>query len=383
MSNDVKTRILFNCTTNIVGGGLKNSSIFIKNALNCKEFDWVFAISRPVKDLLEKWNISTENMHLFETSPARSSQGRRRLLNLSEEFNVDCIYTMAGPAYIRFKRKHIMGISNPYYTHADFQGFRVGRNFIQIVKLLLLFLYVAFYIRRADFFIFQTNQSMQGFCRRFLIRKDKTAVIPNAIGNEFKEHFKAVNRSFIDTSKTINIFCPAAAYPHKVIHLIPKIASDLINVEGSNYKFKFIITIDKESKYYKQILRNVRKLKIEESIENIGKYSYSDSIKLHEMADVIFVPSIVETFSASYLEAFAAKKTLIVADKNFAHDICKNGAVYVNPFNSNQTAQRISNLISNESLQADLVSEGNKILNQYRDQENRYKTIIKYLKKIK
>src|SRR5690554_3487277 len=113
-------KILFNCSTNIVGGGVKNSAIFIKNALEDSSVSWYFAISKPVFSELEDELVSCEKFSVFERSPARCSESRRKILSLEKDLSPDVVYTMAGPAYVSFKSYHVMGISNPYLSHVSF-----------------------------------------------------------------------------------------------------------------------------------------------------------------------------------------------------------------------------------------------------------------------
>jgi glycosyltransferase involved in cell wall biosynthesis len=374
------TKILFNCTINTVGGGVKNSAIFIKYALTHDELDWVFAVSKPVMEILEKWNISLSSIYLFSSSPARNTSARKKLFNLAEDHNVDLVFTLAGPTYVSFRRLHILGISNPYVTHVDFQGLSVGNNFFQFIKAFLLLVYQAYYSRKADFWLFQTNESRNGFIKRYLIDKKKTNIIPNAIGNEFLDYYASQKPIICDLKKTINIFCPASGYPHKCLHMIPEIAKELSSISHGKYKFKFILTIQNDSRVWSKINVESKKLKIEHNITNIGPYNYANVLSIIDNASMIFVPSILETFSASYLEAFASKRPLITSKKCFAKDICKDAAIYVDPLNAYHSAVAIDQLIMNTELQKTLIGRGGKIINEYGNQEDRVNSIIKYLK---
>jgi glycosyltransferase involved in cell wall biosynthesis len=370
-------KILFNCTTNNVGGGVKNSAIFIKYAIEDKNNIYSFAISIEVKDILNKWNIETSNMYLFEKSPARNKEERKRLYNLSLDLNVDLVFTMAGPAYVRFSQTHLIGISNPYITHTDFQGLSIGKNNLELIKAFLLVCYQAFYARKADYWLFQTNESRNGFIKRYKIKFNKTNVISNAIGNEFANHYLTKQVSTIDLEKTINIFCPAADYLHKGLHLIPNIAKELKIISKNDYKFKFILTISENSTLWNKINEESKSNFVDETIINIGPYNYTTVLNLFDNANIVFVPSILETFSASYLESFASKNPLIVADKGFARDICKEGALYVNPTDSVETANTIDNLIRDDNMQTRLINTGSKIIDNYGNQESRVNNIIK------
>ena len=54
---------------------------------------------------------------------------RAKEVKLSEkEFNPDIVYTMGGPSYFLFKSYHVMGISDPYITHAKILNFYENRR---------------------------------------------------------------------------------------------------------------------------------------------------------------------------------------------------------------------------------------------------------------
>jgi glycosyltransferase involved in cell wall biosynthesis len=380
--NNTKKNILFNCSTNIVGGGMKNSAFFIKNAILDDSFNWTFAISMQVKLLLEKWAIKTDEMFVFEESPARSLIQRNRLLEIVKENQINLVYTMAGPAYVKFNVTHVMGMSNPYFTHADFQGFKIGRNWKQLFKIVSVTIYGLFHVKKANFFIFQTNQAKNGFSKRFKIKENRLKVISNAVGNDFGESFRNEKSRAINSKEEILFFCPAAPYSHKAIHLLPKIAKKLFEKVNNQFRFVFIITIDKNSIYYSKVQKEIKKNNVENLFENIGKFGYEQSVELHKKSDVILVPSILETFSSSYLEAMIANKPLIVSNKAFAKDICKDAALYINPLNFVDSAEKISDLIVNVELQKMLVSNGKEVLKDYGNQDSRFEKIMNYLQTI-
>jgi len=372
-------KLLFNCTTNNVGGGVKNSAMFIKYALQDKINTYFFAISPQVKDILDKWNIQINNSYLFEKSPAKNQNIRKQLIKLANELDIDLVFTMAGPAYVKFKQIHVLGISNPYITHTDFQGLTIGKNIKYIFITSLLLLYQAFYSRKADFWIFQTKESRNGYIKRYFVSKNNTFVVSNSIGTEFLDYYKDKPIVLPNKNTTINIFCPAAGYLHKGLHLIPLIAKELNFIAKETYNFKFILTIDKKSDLWLNIYEKSKKYLIEDKIENIGPYNYTTVMHYFDSANIVFVPSILETFTASYLEAFASKRLLFVADKKFAKDICQDAAVYIDPFDAIATAEKINFVINNPNSQKEKIEKGVEILKLYGTQKERFEKIISYL----
>jgi len=374
--------ILFNCTTNVIGGGVKNSAIFIKYALADKEMNWLFAVSPAVQDVLSRWGINDARIHIFSNSPARNKKTRHALVDFSKKNNVNLVYTMAGPAYVNFPVLHVMGISNPYITHGDLQSIIINRDLRYIAKMLITTAYQSYYARMADHWLFQTETARDSFVGRFKIPKKRTNVIPNAIGNEFIKYFSDQPYKTVDFSKQVNIFCPAADYWHKGISLIPKIAFYLKQEAQKKYNFRFILTLKKHSELWEKVSKLALKFDVGSNLINIGPYNYAKAVSLYEQSDIVFVPSILETFSASYLEAFASKRPLIAADKEFARQICKNAALYINPFDGVSSAKAIHELISDQEMQLKLEKEGEKIINTYGLQSQRVSLIFNYLKEI-
>src|SRR5690606_9654282 len=179
---------------------------------------------------------------------------------------------------------------------------------------------------------------------------------------------------------TIKIFCPGANYIHKGFQFIPEIIAEMI--KHTSQKFEFILTLPQDSDLWNQIKNELEAKNITAYCINSGPYIYTELVTLLESSDIIFVPSLLETFSASYLEAMCAEKKLIVANKLFAKDICQDYAIYTNPMNSKETAYKIIKLFDNLSLSEAEISLGDQILNQYGDQKSRYHNLTNLLKNL-
>jgi len=367
-------QVLFNCSTNIVGGAIQNAYNFIQNAINDSEIDWLFLVSPQIYSQCQKSQIFDNRIIVIKKSPSKNIQARQEIIKHEQMFNPDIVYTMAGPAYVRFKNYHVMGISNAYITHARIYTFFVGRNLINAIHSILAVLYQIIYARKADFYFFQTKSSRDTFCKRFFLNKNRTAIVPNAIGNIF------VSNKFENKSKKdfINIFCPAAPYPHKCLHMIPKIAYKLNN-KLVDIKYMFTLTLPNESSIWKKIKNKALKLKVSHLIKNIGPFDYGNAPRLHHEADVIFIPSILETFSTSFLEAIAAKKPLLVSNLPFVNEICGKYAVYFKPCSTKNASIKLKDIILNYEDYKNNINKNANILDTYGDQKKKYNMIKKLL----
>lgn len=376
-SNSKRPTILFNCSTNNIGGGMKNSALFILESLrNESSIQWIYAISTGVEAILGSKNIEMDDRFMvFKASPARNKQAKKQLISLTLESKADLVYTMAGPAYLNFPVYHIQGLSNAFITHANLKDFNLEENILKRFKLLLSAKIRLFYSKRADFFIFQTEEARKGFCRK----ADEDIINTEVISNAFDVNFfssRSKEKKEPCSSKTFRIFCPGAAYIHKAFQFIPQIANDLR--QCTDIPFQFIITLPNGS-LLKQIEAEGTRLNVCRFIRNVGHIDYSEIAGLYSEMDLVFVPSLLETFSATYLEAICANKILVVANREFAKEVCGDVAYYVDPINSYETSKTLASIIENPTYFEHTNEARALILGKYGNQNERFKKIMSLL----
>lgn len=357
---------------------MKNSALFIVEALNTNEsINWCFAVSHGVRDLLLKYNIPLdERFYFFDRSPARNKDARKELINVANKISPDVVFTMAGPAYVDFPFYHVQGLSNAYITHADNSAYNLEKNLIKRWRLLINSKLRLYYSKKADFFMFQTEEARSHYCKRTKISLKDTIVINNSFDIDLKEKLsKLPQKQKKDDNKYI-FFCPGAAYIHKGFQFLPEIVKELS--EMTKATFEFVITLP-ESPLLNEVVTKCKNLNVDRYIKNIGPFIYSQVDELYYEADFVFVPSLLETFSATYLEAIVAKKGLIVADKGFAKEVCEDAAFYVDPQNAKEAAKTIAWILEHPEAVDRKAALGVSILEKYGDQADRFNKITNLL----
>ena len=155
---------LFNCSTNIGGGTTQNAANFVALALKDPSVQWHFALSPHVyKDLLAM-GVQPERYQVFET-PSQSPVMRNAVLKYEQAIKPTLTYTMAGPAFVKFDSLHVLGCSNPYVSNLDRMALMCGRNYAQAAVMYLRSRYQLYQFKAAQFWIFQTESSRNGFCQ--------------------------------------------------------------------------------------------------------------------------------------------------------------------------------------------------------------------------
>ena len=84
----------------------------------------------------------------------------------------------------------------------------------------------------------------------------------------------------------------------------------------------------------------------------------SDLARHYAAADGVFLPSMAEIFSATWLEAFAAGKPLLCADIEAAREICGNGAHYFDGYRVGAAQEALQAVAGSETLRQKLVAAG-------------------------
>jgi len=369
-------KILFNCTTNIKGGTVQNSANFIISTINDDSGnEYYYLVSNAVYKIIQQYNIHNDRLFVCHVSPSKSILSRFKIKSHVDKINPDLIFTMAGPAYINFNQLHFMGCSNPYILFASAKDIFFGRNIISFLVRYIHTQYQSFYIKKADYFLFQTERTRSDFMKK--INHDKGVVIPNSVG--FNTEVTSYKRSrFYNSEKgTLQVLCPFERYPHKGFHIIPDLYHHL---KQQGFKVHFIITIDKENDINdsKDELFNDENI----GISYIGQQRYFDMPDLYINSDIVFMPSVLEVFSSVCTESLYFKKPLVTSDKVFNSDIVGKYACYCDPYSIESCAASIISASKKVNDDDYLFEASEYIVSKFGKYNNRYKAIIKIINKI-
>lgn len=153
----------------------------------------------------------------------------------------------------------------------------------------------------------------------------------------------APNRPFI-------YFYPAAPYPHKN-HMNLLTAWRELGKEG----FELWITVRADTAHARNICALAAQIP---GVRNFGPVTQQDLPRFYADADAVVMPSLAEVFSATYLEAFHARRPLVAADLPFAREIAGKAALYFNPNDATSLAGCIRRLAHDRELRSMLIGHG-------------------------
>lgn len=368
--------LLVNTSTATKGGAVQVCTWFIVECIHHK-VDAFFILSEAVfKELkLLKIDLSDSRIFISDVSPSRSRRQRALIRELERRLAPKTVFTVFGPAYVRFRAYHVMGFANGWISHSTFDSlFRTYRyNALSYLKFLFSFVYRFRWLRLADLWVFETKVARNGFVKRLRVPKSATRVIGNTCAPRF-----IYERNVEPKSSKFRILYFTADYPHKALSKISHYAKALY-LKRKCFDFVFTITIDQSSGTAKRIRKQARKLGVEDAIEITGQVPISKAVSLVDSASLVLQMSYLETFSANYPEAMARRRPMLLSDFEFSREICEKAALYVDPDDSSAVAEKIHSLMSDPTQRDILIEEGLRVLEKMPSPGDRFMSYLDLL----
>ena len=157
------------------------------------------------------------------------------------------------------------------------------------------------------------------------------------------------------------------------ITFIPKVNDEL---RKRGIDVEFILTINQND-----FTQNISKEPLA-GIVNIGSIAPEYCPYVYQNCDAVFVPTLLETFSAIYPEAMASKKPIISSNLPFAKGICQDAALYYQYDSVKDAADKIELIMNSPDLVQKLIENGVNQLKTFDTPFSRFQKILdKALKK--
>jgi len=199
----------------------------------------------------------------------------------------------------------------------------------------------SFVLRRIKVFMFKKYSYYPKviYCQTNSIRNrlgkyystQKLDIIPNAVaidnmgGGEYK------NFNFPENKK--KFLCLSKYYSHKNLEIFLKVAEE---IRKKKLPFLIILSLDKkECRAANSLLTKIKKQELEDVILNVGSVQMKNVPALYKQCDALLLPTLLESFSGTYVEAMYHKKPIFTSDMDFAKEVCGDAAFYFNPLDCN------------------------------------------------
>jgi glycosyltransferase involved in cell wall biosynthesis len=374
-------RILLNTTNLIKGGALQVASALVGEILvDDRGIDWQFALSAPVAENIERLSGRLpQSATVFRSSPSKDLKVRRELLAMENRCRPDAVFSVFGPAFVRFSQPHLMGCATPWVTNSTWLSYSTLPTWREKLHMWAWCCYCAAWLKHADGWVTESPAVKEGMCRRLRLPAEQIAVVSNTCSQPYFAQGRWT--PFPKPNETVRLLCFSAAYPHKCIDLIPQVARALQD-RLPGRAFEFVLTLPAEEPLWRKILTEAHHLGVGHRIVNRGPVAVADGPALYRECHLAFVPTVLECFTATYPEAMAMGLPIITSDLDFARAVCGDAAIYFRPRDPADAASQIQRVLTSGGLWYGLVQRGKQVLEGLPTPRKKYEEYCNLLHKL-
>lgn len=373
-------KIIINAITTkkSAGGAFQISSNFIRESLNHSDVEWYWVVSEDLDAVLGKEFETFKGTRYF-TFPTQPDfkhsyfHVRRELRELEKKVQPDVIYTITAPSYFRFDTREVMRFTNPLVTHPNMYSWKV-QSLKAKTRIKIYCWNQKRMMRKAHYFVTQTEFTKQGIMRITGEPDSHVRVVSNVLPAAFAHQ----DNTHIDNgSGWIEVACVGAPVPHKNFDILPEVLLELKKLGITNLRFH--TTIPENDPLWGRIKSDLVKNNMLEYVQNHGRVSQAELADMYRYCSLCFLPTLLEVFSASTVEAMFYDLKIVATEFPFNREVLQDAALYYEPMNAKDAAEKFANIIADKELQTEFSSRMKRQMTLYGDYSKHFNGIKEFL----
>lgn len=363
------------------GGAFQIAYNFLIESLKHQEdVEWYYITSADIDEAIGKefYKLRGDRYFVFPTQPDFKKtyyRVKKELAKWEEKYQPDVIYTISSPCYFSFKTTEVMRFANAWVTNPNKESWKSQKPLIRIYNY-FFFIYQRWFLKRCKFFITQSNIVGNELAKISKQPANHIKVIPNVLPAVFKNAIidKQLSPDWVDVA------CIGNPYPHKNISIVPKVLLSLKEKGFSNIRFH--LTIPDGNPLINEIMDSCIKFGVVNCIINHGRCSQVQLIEVYNHCSICFLPTLLETFSATSLEAMHFGLDIVASDYAFNREVIGNAGLYYSSLEPVDAANKIILIINNEDVRVKMREERAKRMAIYGDYEDHFRQIFTFLRNV-
>ncbi len=361
------------------GGAYQIAYNFLLKSFDHKEVEWVYVVSKDLDEILPASLKECGNYYVFPTQPDflhSYKRVKKEFKELEQRIKPDVIYSITAPSYFTFNSPEVMRFTNPWVTHPNKYSWAT----LSVFKRLKTRLYCwnqRRMMRKAHYFVTQSETTRQGIIRITGTSADNVVVVKNVLPQVFK------GLSIVPASQDgswINIACVGAPVPHKNFDILPAVLKELKAIGIDNVRFR--VTIPSSNPLLDVFQSELKIIGLEDRIISHGRCSQIELADMYRQCQLCFLPTLLEVFSASTLEAMYFRLPVVATDFDFNREVMEDSCLYYEPMNAKAAAEQIKRYIDDESLREEMKQKMDKRLELFSDYDKHFNDILAFLIKV-
>ena len=214
-------------------------------------------------------------------------------------------------------------------------------------------------LKYADLFLVQTETAGARLKKYYGIKN--FIITPNAISLQPKAE-NQIPHNFSPNPNLIYLLCLSHYYPHKNLESFIELGK---KIKEQKLPFRIIITLDvKQHPAAKILLQKIENEGLNDVLLNAGALKMSDVPQWYNATQALILPTLLESFSGTYVEAMYYERPIFTSNLDFATEVCGEAAYYFNPMDANNILDVIKNAFENPQKMAEKVAIGKTKVNE-------------------
>lgn len=296
--------------------------------------------------------------------------GRDNFLDtIADNENIDAVYLIFGPSVWRPKKLTICGFAMPHLILDDSPFWQYCPK-SEIIRIRFRKLIHKWNFKILSDCYYTENEYISEKLRKLYPRK-KVVTITNNCHQIFDQPEKWQQDITLPSFDGITLLTICANYPHKNLNIIPGVLNEL-KKKHPDVNVRFVVTVNKED-------IQTTDQDILKKIVFLGRVNIAQCPYLYTQCDGMFLPTMLECFSASYAEAMKMRVPILTSDLGFARSLCGDAATYFDPTSASDIADVIAKLYDTPQLARKLIENGNRQLALFDNPETRADKIIQLI----
>ncbi len=358
-------KILVDCTLLNIGGGVQVGLSFLENLSNDKSIEAiVVATSQIDRQLSDQTKLAFKNYQVIQNS--NKLKLSKIMKDIEAKYNPDLVFTVFGPSYWRSKAPNLQGFALGLMFYPEVQDY-LKYSFSKKLRIKLMYIVKQYLFKKnADYYVVETEVVRKNLSKLLNIGLDKIFVVENCYSPIFERNIKE-NKNF-NEKNNFSLIVPSSYYPHKNLEIISAVCNILVERKIFDINFNFML---KKSDFDK--IKNLCKNEEAKNLlNNYGPVDYKMLAAKYLENNAVLLPTLAESSTSAYPEAFISKRPLLTSDRDFSHGLCKEAAIYFDPFNAMDIVEKIISLKKNENLIKSLIANGLDQLTTYTTPETKW-----------
>ncbi|MFH2141154.1 MAG: glycosyltransferase [Bacteroidota bacterium] len=370
-------RILINAVTVKFAGGLVIAHNFL-NAYNMGNHEHSLLVVAPENNNYEQFESKMIKIRLV---PDRLLKKYKRfylkkvwLKNIISEFRPDIIFSL-GNIPLSTNLPQAILLSNPFVIVKNLR-----RLNINIKERIIQHLRSYYFKRNIKYVKVIFTQTKIIKHKLFEMYRPEAEIIIVPMASSLLKTAESYKLSYLDSINKTKLLCLARYYKHKNLEILIDLARI---IKKNNSGFIIIITIEKkQGTKARKMINEIERLGLEDIIINAGEIKQENIKELYERSDGLILPTLLESYSATYSDALFYKKPIFTSDLDFAKEACGDAAYYFNPLDADNIYNTIISAFQNTNEMQIKILKGVKRVNELPDWNEIANLYIKQLEKL-